>query len=191
MKFDDLGLYERFLSSQFQRAGFSAELSKQAASILAASEGNMNQPTHPRGSALRLIVRGYVVHTDDLKLFQTFLSAVASLISAEVGSEAGVAIGIIVAGCGVAYQLKQKGATVDPLQARLLTLMKRRGPLTLEQIAVALNMHPAFKGAEGGSWSAEQVEDQLSNLTKIRLRDGTITAFVSVDADGRWGTVDV
>jgi hypothetical protein len=147
---------------------------------------------HHQSEWLRITIR-----TDDLKLIEAitdgvkaaahsgFLQFIAG--SSQVVPTAAI-VGIAFAVAKICWSLRHKMANLDPLQWRVLAILRASRPVTdIELLEAAL-----ISGKPGtDGWSIELIRDTLQSLTKARLKDGTIVPLVAQDGDLRWGAAGV
>jgi hypothetical protein len=76
-------------------------------------------------------------------------------------------------------ELAAMGVTLAPLQYWLLAVLAA-GPLSAAEIAARV----------GGGWSAEELEDELHEMTEVRKADGSVGALVAKSGES-WRRVGV
>jgi hypothetical protein len=136
-----------------------------------------------------MLVGRYAIRADDMKIIEAasqgvLAAAGAGFLAVPVSGPAALisaATGIVVSVLKLALQIRGKGRTLEPAQAKILAFLKqRRGALPIE-IGVGLS-------AAGVSLTDAEVARQLEILAKIRLNAGEVKALAEKDAEGRWHT---
>jgi hypothetical protein len=73
---------------------------------------------------------------------------------------------------------------LDEINYHLLMSLKRIGPVS----AIALTNFLNGVGIGKGTWREERVLQTLQKLKAVTVRDGSVEAFVTEGADGRFST---
>lgn len=145
---------------------------------------------HLHSPRLRLSIKN-----DDLKILEAVTSGLQAaagagfFLNSSIGSSTQIAalVAIGVAVVKVIRSIRTKSArSLTPFQAYLLGILAASSPLSIDEVVSAAGL-----GEPTGFWTHVSVTEILQSLSMVRLRDGTIVAFVTQGADGRWSTAGV
>ena len=129
----------------------------------------------------------WVIKNDDLALADAILDGVRAAASAgffatvQVSAPAqwGAAVALFAAVFKVVRNALRKGVVLDARTYSIVTIVKKSGPLTGEELLVHVQKIHANE-------TAESVRPALEALKAMPMRDGTVRALVAQDGAGRW-----
>ena len=131
----------------------------------------------------------YAIRNDHLDLVASagpVAVALAGLATATAPvSPVPVAVGLMFASLSVATKIYRKSAPLGDDAYAVLMAVKSLGKATTAQIQSALvdiRIYPI------GKWSLATIDATLRTLQEVRLRDGSMEAFVVADLSGSWST---
>ena len=128
------------------------------------------------------MVRHWVVRQADLDtaraVFDAMVATLATDAISSVGPSRSFLVGLAVSLFRTATNLRDKGATLSPLELHLLTVLKANDGASVDQLWSLLK-DSALK-------SQTDVEDLLRRLTAVALRDHTVVPLVQQDGAGGW-----
>ena len=139
-------------------------------------------------NSLNLQLASWVVRDQDLDVFravrETFMGFASGHFAFSGLGEAALS-GIVFGVLGLVRRAQQAGASVSPLQARILMILRssRRQPLAVDAIDVGLRLG-------GLSLSQGEIRDALQQLTEVPTLQGP-QAFVQKLSNGAWMTTGV
>jgi hypothetical protein len=149
-------------------------------------------PKTPSTSAPAMVRRfRYVIRTDDLKLVESLMDAVAALIPtglvvpvSQPAAAAGAVTTAIVHGLKLLKRLRDKGARLDERSFTALTVLRSNGPMHFDQLLSLLRAYDL-------SWTANELSGLLADLMAYPSRDGSALALVKSSAQGQeWRTTE-
>jgi hypothetical protein len=134
----------------------------------------------------------WVIQNDDLQLADTLLDCIknAAALSGLVvlGSLDASAWTAITGISGNLFKLLRrainKGKVLDPRAFDLLWVLREVGPLPSDKLTSRLK-------ARDTSWTTDEVDAKLKDLSTLAMNDGTTRALVTQDAQNSWRTVGV
>ena len=150
-------------------------------------------PTSGRPDGLGLVLNRYrwVIRDEDLKLLETvsegFKSAAAAdffLHAVPGGQLASATAGVLVAAVRLVRQARNKGTRIGPAEFRMLVLLKTN-PEGLTPAEITAILKRSIPTTE------DEVRRVLANLAKYAVGDGSTSAFVAEDGQGRWRVAGV
>jgi len=137
----------------------------------------------------------WVVQADDLQALKAIGDGVkaaagagffVNLAASAAAPAAGAVVGVLFALLTLLRQAWKKGAALSEDEMAVLAALTAAGrPLASARIAEAL-----IRQKPDTDWDAARVSKVLSALTKVRLTDGSVKAFVAQDAEESWSAVD-
>ncbi len=172
----------------FVQRGMDAESGKQLAEAIAEELSEERTRESPPGSlGLMLPVVCWVIRDEDLALLDALwagLTAAASVNFFQQSLTVSAITGIVAAVFKTVRKAWKKGASIGPLQYRLLLGLRRseRG-LTVAEATAWVN---AAVDLDGAGLTEDSVREELKVLSKVRLRDGSVVALAMEDHEGRW-----
>jgi hypothetical protein len=146
----------------------------------------------PSTSAAAMVRRfRYVIRTDDLKLVESLMDAVAALVPtgllipvSQPSAAAGAVATAVVHGLKLLKRLRDKGTRVGERSFTALALLRSNGPMDVDRLLSLLRAYDA-------SWTAHELRSVLAELTAYPSRDGSALALVKSSADGaEWRTTE-
>ncbi|WP_437956627.1 hypothetical protein WME76_35360 [Sorangium sp. So ce119] len=142
----------------------------------------MRFPKFPPGTIGFMIpVRHWVVRHEDLKLAEAVWLAAGAAVATYVNVPVALPAVALAAGIWkVIIGAVRRGAYVNPLQFRILALLKKRGAATVDDVAEELSVileQPI---------TSSDVQQELDALAKVTLGDGTVVALAAANAEGHW-----
>lgn len=170
--------------------GLPAEAAATFADIIV-GEHPVSRGIIPSDKALISRATYWVVRDDDVKLIDGLWNALTAAAGTNyfVGSVTAAAVtGVVAAVAKTIYNMRRKGAYLNPLQHRLLLALRSvQGLLETELLERIQTMH----APDEPKLTVADLNTELMALTKVRLRDGTVVALVAQDGDQRWSVCGV
>lgn len=109
--------------------------------------------------------------------------AITTFVAVVGASPAVMAVSLTFAAVALADRLKNKGASLDDEQYRILMALKASGPSTVKALAERLSgLHIYGPGV----WTERRTLEALTNLKSVRLGDSSVEALVAQANDGLW-----
>lgn len=130
----------------------------------------------------------FVVRDEDLGLIAAAQAAVASGVAlagaGNLSQAASAGAGLVVGVAVLVFKARTKGCTLDRNEIDVLSTLSARS-MREDELLGTVNLHrvPALQLTKA------TVTVALDNLSKKRLRDGTVVALVARDARGLWSAV--
>jgi type IV secretory pathway TrbD component len=184
---------ERFLVARVQREWGSCD---HLTSVAFRDAGLVSavavRPAAPPGGASAAVSRvRWVIKDDNLALFDAILDGLKSAASvgflayAVSGVQAwSAAVGLSVAIFKLCRNMLRKGAVLDKRMFAVLAAVRSAKAVTAEQLYDLLCSSDC-------SWSQSEINDILSELQALPMRDGTPRQLVSRSAAGYWAAAGV
>lgn len=179
----------RFLEDTLRQGGLADEAHALARGILRTLERvPAPAPPRPPGSFALIVPRfNYLIRDSDVRALNHLRDTLVAIAAAHYLSS-GLAVDLLAMYAfylaSLCRILWRKGATVEPVQMWILAALQQHEPATSRTLAERLsNQHV--------TWTAEQIEQILAGLQRVRLRDKELVAVVQCDDDQRWRTKDL
>jgi hypothetical protein len=128
----------------------------------------------------------WAIRKDSLRLVEVLAGtamAITTFVAVVGASPAVMAVSLIFAGVALADRLKNKSASLDDEQYRIILCLKGLGPTTLSDLAAKLSgLHIYGENV----WTEERTLEALKKLQSVHLGDGSTEALVTQAATGLW-----